>query len=366
MIRSVTTTEDAPPAPSPVWFAFLEALLIGAIPLLGVVGFDTLLSSRTGTFVEQPGPGEPGWAALVAPSPITVVVHELDGKAAGAALIAQPGVGEDGGAIVVVAPNVVLDGAALDTLPVDEVGPRLAAEIDLAVGDPLVMDAEQWAALLGATTLAVDNPDPIPVDAGEDELAIGRIEVTAADVDRFAGRAAVEGPAEAIVVRNERLWQALLAESGAGALVADHPLAVLLGQLEAGPVEVTVAPTVAGSVGLVFDGEAIEALVRRVVPFPAGADGGDRPVVQILARTTGVDLESIAEDVAGLGVEVVLIGYGDPLDQGSTELVVPDGVDPARYDELVEWLGGASVMRVADAESSPDLATLRVTDAVGS
>lgn len=366
MIRSVTTTEDAPPAPSPVWFAFVEALLIGAIPLLGVIGFDALLSSRTGTFVEQPGPGEPGWAVLVGPSPVTAVVLELDGQAAGAAIVAQPGVGEDGGAIVVVAPNVLLDGAPLHSLPVDEVALRLGAELDLGVGATVVMDAEAWDAVLGSSTVEVDNPDPIPVAAGESELAIGRIDLGSDDVARFVGRAAAEGPTEAIVVRNERLWEALLDVAGDGGLAVDHPLGALLEQLEAGPVEVTVAPTEAGALGLVFAAEPTEALVRRIVPFPSGADGGDRPAVQILARTASVDLEAIAEDVAALGVEVVLIGYADPFDQGETELVVPDGTDPARFAELVDWLGGDSVMRVADADASPDLVTLRVTDAVGS
>ena len=48
-------------------FVVVEVLLFIAIPVLAYSGFRTLLDSRTGTFIDDPGPESPGWLALVDP-----------------------------------------------------------------------------------------------------------------------------------------------------------------------------------------------------------------------------------------------------------------------------------------------------------
>lgn len=365
MIRSVTTTDDAPPAPSPVWFVLVEALIIGAIPLLGVIGFETLLDSRTGTFVVQPGPDEPGWAALVTPSPVTVVVLVNEGGVSGAAVATQPGEGAPGGALVVVPPNLLLDGAALNTLRAEDVPARLSTALDLGVTASMSVSDAEWQALLGSLEVVVDNPDPIPVEEGEEELPIGEVSLAASDLDRFSGRPAEDGPTEAIVVRNQRLWAALL-ELAADHALAETELGLLLDRIADGETDIEVLPTGPVVGGLAVDDEVAEEMVRRLVAFPTGADQGDRPVVQVLARAQAVDVASTAEELASLGVEVVLIGNADPFDDGATELVLPFDADVTRFDDLAAHLGGGDVVRVAAEESSPAVATLLVAGSASS
>src|SRR5680860_1559231 len=85
------STAPAPPKRAPLPFIAAEVLLVLMIPILAWLGFSSLLGSTAGQFVDQAGPGEPGWQAFVDASPITLVVDVVDGAVAGASIITQPG-----------------------------------------------------------------------------------------------------------------------------------------------------------------------------------------------------------------------------------------------------------------------------------
>jgi hypothetical protein len=96
---------------------------------------------------------------------------------------------------------------------------------------------------------------------------------------------------------------------------------------------------------------ATEALVRELVPVPAGAQPGDRTQVRVIDRTGTADLSAVAAEVAATGLEVVEIGNAAEFDAGATSLVVPRGLDDPGLIELAAWTGAATVV---DGEPDAD------------
>ncbi len=330
-----------------------EVMLLAAIPLLGVIGFETLLDSKAGTFVEQPGPGDPGWQAYVDPSPVTLVVEVLHERVTGAVVIAQPGSSESGGVLLTLPSDLTIDGVALASMRPAEVTAAVASALSLSIPATEIMDVDRWRSVLEAQTVRVDNPDPIPSDAGETMLPIGLVDLSAADVPVFLGRPASEGPPEAIVVRRHALWRALLDNPP----MSSDSMAGLLRAVADGPFDVAAMPTALTSTGFQIVGDEAEAIVNEFVPFPAGAEPGDRLAVHVLRRNPDVDVQAAAQLVGGLGYEVVLVGNAAAFDEGGTAVVIPIGGDAVGAIELIERFD-ADTVNPSDETDSPAVITL--------
>ena len=336
-----------------------------AIPFLLIEGYHTLLDSRTGTFAEERTPQDPGWAALVEPTPITGVVEIDDGRPSGLALVVTPGSddGQRSGSVVLVpaSAKVVVDGEAIalnDLAPAAAIR-TLAQALMLDLVAVETMDADAWTAAMGETTYDLDNPDPVPAsDAGSQDdgqqlaFAVGSVVVDGSNAAVFLGRP-VEGAAlESVGPRRHTLWSALLADPPDG----DHGLSEALRQsFDQGSGQLLEIPVTAGEDGLALDIDESEALLREIVPFPSGP----RLKVRVVDRTGTADLGAIAALVAGRGIEVVEIANAVQFDSGPTELIVPDPlpVGQGQVEQLAAELG---VDPVIDYEPTSATATLLV------
>ena len=347
-------------------FVLAELTLVMAIPFLAIAGYHTLLGSQAGTFIEEPEEGDPGWRALVAPSPITAVVETEGGALTGLALLVGPvdgpsvvvtgdsevelaaarfdaGVTEAGGTVIVVPGTLVVDDSPLAARSPDDAVAAVETMLRLEIDTVDVVDEGRWSSILGPTTYRLANPDPVVDDEGRPLLEVGEIEVGAGEAAAFLGRPAPDSDPITLLFRRQLFWTALT-ESPPGADEVDDELTTTLHTLVGPGSQVVILPLVDVVPDPEPDLSAAEALIREVVPIPAGAHPGDRLQVRILDRTGAADLESIAADVASTGSEVVEIGYAQDFDGGLTHLVVPPGVAGPAITELATLTGATTVL----------------------
>ncbi len=326
-----------------------------AVPFVGWLGFQTLLDSRAGEFVSQPGPNDPGWIAFVEPSPVTLVVEVLESRVSGVALITQPGESRAGGAVILLPAELSIDGAALSSMRPNDVEAALEGVLDLNIMSREVVNEARWAQVLGSNTWAIDNPDPVPGDDDTTLVPVGATNVGAAEAAAFIGRTATGASAESLVVRRELWWQALVAqppstETSLGRVIAD---------VGGGISVVRPAATTPSPSGPEIDADAMSELLSEIVPFPAGAEPGDRLRVQVLGRTQDVDTASVALKLGASGHEVVQIGNASVFEDGPTEILVPLSLTDERINDLADAVGAASVLAVDEAAGA-DLVTVLV------
>lgn len=343
-----------------------ELTLIMAIPFLAIAGYHTLLGSQAGTFIEEPEEGEPGWRALVAPSPVTAVVETEGGALTGIALLVGPvdgpsvvvsgesevelaaarfdaGVLEAGGTVIVVPGTLVIEGAPLAARSPEEAVAAVETALRLDIDTVDIVDENRWSAILGPTTYRLSNPDPVVDDEGNPLLEVGEIDVGAGEAAAFLGRPAPDSDPITLLFRRQLFWTALIEEPPGGDEAGDELTATLNTFVGPGS-QVVILPLVDVVPDPDPDLSASEALIREVVPIPAGAHPGDRLQVRVIDRTGAADLESVAADVASAGSEVVEIGYAQEFDGGLTHLVVPLGVDDPAITELAAITGATTVL----------------------
>lgn len=355
MIRAVTTTDDRPRVAPPLLFMVAEFILVASVPFIGWQGFDALLDSRAGTFVEGPTPSDPGWEAFVDPSPVSLVVEVDRGVVTGAVLIAQPEVDRAGGAVVLIPGDLRIGDVGLSQMLPDQVSTLLADELDLAIGSTFIADEAGWAEALAGGSWSVRNPDPVPGDDGSVLIDVGSVDLVFDDIAPFVGRPAEGAVFESLMVRRELWWSTIIEDPPA----ADAPLAVLIAAVGDGSHVIDVMPTEVGPEGRILDTASVDALIADVVPFPAGAEPGDRVQVRVLARSLDVDLEAEARALGQSGFEIIGIGNGPVFDDGATSVIVPIGFDDDRVDDLVAQVG-ADTVRVDESDVDSEIVTVLI------
>lgn len=325
-------------------FVVAELTLAMSVPFLTIAGYHALLESRAGRFVEEPGEGDPGWRALVDPSPLSVVVEMESDRITGLALLAGNTDQRSGGSAVLVPGTMEIDGEPLDSYEPTEAVAELSGALRLRVNSIEVMTSDRWATLLGDMTYEVSNPDPVVDERNRSVLAVGLMEIDADNVATFLGRTAPDADPLALSFRRELFWSALLADPPVShSPGSDDPLLDIL-EMVAGPsARVVELPVERVGSRLTPDLQAVEALIREVVPVPAGANPGDRLQVRVIDRTGTADLPAIAAEVASTGSEVVEIGNAKEFDGGLTHLVVPTGLDDPGISELALLTGATTV-----------------------
>ena len=335
-----------------------EILLALAIPFVMIQGYHTLLDSRAGTFIEEPTRADPGWTALVTPTEVIGVAEVDRGVVTGVTLVVHnPGTAAAGG-VVLVPGTLELDGEPLTARAPGEAVLAVTEALRLGVTRIDVLDEQGWVDLLGDASYGLENPDPVP--ASDDEgrvdgeagvlLAVGPVEVGAAEAGAFVGRPANGAVAVSVLPRRHLLWSALLAEppTTGGALAADL---AAIDRLESSVLDLPVTQLEPAAL---LDPVGAEVLVRDLVAFPTGAAPGDRLRVRLVDRTGRADLEDIAAGVAAQGIEVIEIGNAAAFDDGPTEVVTPVGVATAagaiagEVEQLARAIGVAEI--VVDAE----------------
>ena len=327
-------------------FVVLEVLLFIAIPVLGYGGFRTLLDSRTGTFIDDPGPDSPGWLALVDPSPVVGVVEMDEGRITGIAVVVKIGQTARGGAVILVPAKLEAnEGQTIQALTPEAAVESVAAALQLRIPVVEIVDADRWATLLQGSSYTLNNPDPVPTPEGDVMFAVGQVEVSGEGAAAFLGRTVDGQDSLAALVRRELFWSELL-ENPPGA--SDDPLSRTILSIADGPHEVIRMPLASSEMGsLIVNVERAEELVRRVVAFPAGDQAERRFSVRIEDRTGQADLDAVARSLGRLGVEVIAISNGPAFDNAATAFRVETGF--SRDGALAAALPGPPIQRSASA-----------------
>jgi hypothetical protein len=319
-------------------FISAELTLALAIPFLVIAGYHTLLESRAGRFVEQPTEAEPGWRALVDPSPLAAVVEVADGRPTGIVLLAAHNDDTSGGTMILVPGTLNVEGVPLSARAPDDALVALSDALRLRFTTSDVVDHSRWSSVLGDTTYLIDNPDPVVDGAGQRILAVGPVEIGAANASMFLGLPAPGSNALSLLYRRNLFWSALVRDPPR----SDDPLAATVAEIS-GPAARVVELPLAAMEPPLPDLVATEQLIREVVPVPAGASPGDRLRVRIIDRTGLADLPAVAAEVAATGSEGVEIGNAVEFDGGQTELVIPVGVEDPGITDLAMLTGATTV-----------------------
>lgn len=389
MIRQTTTIpvvvppDDVPTTrsgPGRWLFIALEVVLLGSIPVLGLLGFRSLLGSRSGEFAIDPGPADAGWVATVTPSPLSILVDVDDGRVGGAVLIAPNGDDVDGGTVILISGATLVSGRTLsERMPADVVS-VLEAALRLDIGPVGVADSEGWALLLEDEPIELANPDPVFADAAdidgrtdEPEILVpaGRVSVLPVDLAALSTRApAASSDPEALEFRREVLWRALLDDATFDAsLVGDQGLMDAAQQLEriaSGVHRIELLPLNETTIDL----DAAETLIRSSVSLPRGHEVGARLQVRIVDRTGTNDLEAAARNLGAEGFEVVQIANAFVFDGGATQVLASPAGSDSELARLAELSDAATVPPSLDAEATsvvtlllgPDAAIARPTE----
>jgi hypothetical protein len=347
-------------------FAGVELVLAMSVPFLAIGGYHALLDSRAGRFIEEPEEGDPGWRALVDPSPLVAVVEIDREQITGIALLAGTVDDATGGTVILVPGTLQIDGQGLaDREPADAVA-ALSGALRLRVTAIEEMTSERWQVALGDKAYEVDNPDPVVDEAGQPLLAVGPTVVDGSLVSTFLGRPAPGADPITLTFRREIFWSAVVGDPPVGVTPwSDDPLLASLGEVTGPTARVVDLPLVAVEPNPSPDLAAAEVLIREVVPVPAGAQPGDRLQVRVIDRTGVADLPAIAAEVASTGSEVIEIGNAPEFDGGLTHLVVPTGFDDPGISELAS-LTGATTVHDDELDADPVVTLLIGTDFVSS
>ncbi len=358
-------------------FIAMEVVLLGSIPVLGLLGFQSLLGTRSGEFAVEPGPSDAGWVAAVAPSPLSILVDVDDGRVGGAVLLAPTGDDIGGGTVILISGATEIDGRTLsDRTPADVVA-VLEGALRLEIGAPGIADGEGWELLLGNESIELANPDPV-VDhqrvGGEaaqdqgDEPAIlvpaGRVTVAPIDLAALSTREPIaSSDPEALEFRREVLWSALLNDATFDVgLEGDDGLVVAaqhLGQIAEGIHRIESLPLDGTAIDLV----AAEDLIRSAVSLPRGHEVGARLQVRIVDRTGGNDLEAAARNLGRAGFEVVQIANAAIFDDGATQLLASPTGAAEEIARLADLSDAATVPPSLDAEAASVVTLLLGVDA---
>jgi hypothetical protein len=331
-----------------VIFAVTVALLAVSIPVLGYIGAQALLDSRGGRLVQATlAPDEPGYEAIVEPTPTALVVQLDQGRLSSLTVLSLTS--PDGGGGVLFLPVETLTDpsthafgfdrlrTAYELTGLDGVRNAVGLTLNMSFSEAAQIDAPQLAALVAPVApLRFENPDDLRgEDANGERIRYdaGPVELPPEQVGQYlALRPESESDLNRLI-RHQLVWQAWL-----GAVAASpNPAAAVPGEgetglghfirrLAAGPVVFETLPV--GEVGAP-DGTVafqpvtadIPALVARLVPLPTAASPGSRVRVRILdgARNPAV-VQDVIHTLVPAAAQIVVVGNADRFTYAATEV----------------------------------------------
>ena len=301
---------------------------------LVVVGLDRVRGSTAGTYVDESlRPDEPGYVALVTPTPTMLLLQtDADGGLAGVALLALRAEDEGGSVVLIpVATQAPFAEEGTDLLDVyadggaDTVATQLELMLNIAIGDTVELDPDGWRSLVTPVE-SVSLVLPTPVG----DFPAGRIDVAATDVGRFLAARDVDESELARLDRQELFWNEwlpLVEAGGDDALPGESDVGIgrFVRGLARGDHEVVglpVAPVQPSDAELFEVSEDMAAeLIAREVPFPQEPSVGSRVRVRLLNGTDDPDLLArAAAPLVAAGAEIALTGNADSFDEPETRI----------------------------------------------
>jgi hypothetical protein len=355
----------SPPAgsgPSRRWMAGFAAVLAAAILLggtLAFVGIRTLRDSSTGRTLTRAAPTEPGFEALLEPTPTLLVIHTSGGVLRSAALLALAS-GDAGGSVLLLPRTVeVGDGTDAATLEVtyafgatpDVMRGAGEAVAGVGVQDLIELDAARWADLIRPVApLMIQNPDDL------EGFPAGIVELRAEDVARWLEATRPGESALSPLFRHQLFWEAWIA-----AVAASDDAAAVPGELDsgmgrfvrglaAGHLEVATIPVAErddGVGGTVFevDRDALRAVITDLVPYPTGTALAPRTRVRLLDGIGDRDhVRRVAPNVVASDATIVVVGNAEAFDHVTTEIRYHHPSQRTAAERLQRALGAGEVV----------------------
>lgn len=331
---------------------------------LVVVGLDRVRGSTAGTYVDATlQPDEPGYVALVTPTPTLVLLTtDAEGGLAGVALLSLRAE-DDGGSVVLIpvatqAPFAEEGTSLFDVFAdagAETVATQLELMLNIAVGDTVELDADGWGSLVapvGSVSLVL----PTPVG----DLPAGQVDLDADDVGTFLTARELDESELARVDRQELFWTDWLPLVGAGgddALPGESDVGIgrFVRGLAAGESEVEALPVSqvqpADEERFEISDELATALIAREVPFPQEPSAGSRVRVRLLNGTSEADLAALAAGpLVAAGAEIALSGNADSFDEPETRIIYGRSRLRPEANNLRDALG-VGVVEQDEAES---------------
>jgi hypothetical protein len=407
----VTSSHQPTPPPSRSWWSTWYPVTLVAVVVVAALlvwaGSNAILASTQGNLIRTvDDPTQPGFEALVEPTPVMLVAVINDDDELGSAAVLSLTGDRVAGAILI-PPATLVDGADGDGGDGDgddsdqaEVladrwssdgaqGVRSGVERILNVGidEVRVIDSAQWEALVAPVgDLVVESPDTVIAGSGAggtsgDDPSVtfeaGEIVLSPGQVGAFL--AATSGAESDLnrMVRQQLFWGAWLEAVGANlqnpAVVPGESgtgLGLFIRSMAASQIELVTLPvrTVASPGGAVrFDpaDEQVNALVATLIPFPVGSAPGSRLRVRILDGTGELDNGlPAASRLVEAGAEVATVGNATNFDYTATQFIVADSGDLEGAVRLRDSLGVGEVVQSAEQASAVDVTVVLGRDAL--
>lgn len=373
---------------SGVLYGIAVVLLAGAIPVLGYVGVRVILDSSDGEVVDPVlDPDEPGYRALIQPSPTMLLIHENEeGNMVGGTVLALASTEGDGGSVMVFPPGLVGDVPDVGPITVDGAfvfsggdAARSVAEWAMHIGVPDVVvmsDAELAEMVAASGPITIQNPDTVRLADGT-TFPAGPLVLQPEEVPRFMGHL---DPGESRLnqlLRQELVWNAWIDQLGNSGAVAfpgeqDAGLARFLTGIVDGENRVESVPLIAdaeaerggSTADLLVDEEAFAAMVPALIPFPTGAGEGDRFIVRVLAGTEdSAAVPLAARRIIAGGGQINMVGNADEFGQVTTEIIYYDPARRRDAERVAEALGFGTVIRIDEIDDTADVVVVLGADA---
>lgn len=357
--------EVAPPSasgPTREWMvAFGAGLAVCAVlaAALAFVGVQTLRESSTGRRVTSADPTEPGFEALLDPTPTLLVVHQSEGQLRAAALVALA-TGDTGGSVLLLPPSVEV-GDGVDAAPLSVTYAfgttpevlRGAGEAIAGVGvqELVVIDAARWAELVAPVApLRLQNPDDL------EDFPAGEVLLAADEVGAWLEARRPDESELAALFRQQLFWEAWVEavrsssdpasvpgelDSGIGRFVRG----LANGPLRADAIPVTEAVDGAGTTTFEVDRAALRDIITDLVPFPTGTALAPRTRVRLLDGTGDQALVGrVAPAVVAADATILVVGNADAFDYRTTQVRYHQPSQRAAAERLKQALGVGEVL----------------------
>jgi hypothetical protein len=372
-------------------FPVLLVVLALLIPALVVIGARIVLDSNDGKIVKTiTDPTAPGWEASVEPTPVlgVALVNEL-GQLDSVAVLALSG--EQGGSVVVLPSSTVMGVPNVGNVPlsivygtggIDVLRQGLEGILGIGVADIEVVEPNEWADLVGPVgPLEFDNPDQVVAsDAGETEVLFDKGEITVRPDEAWT-YLSTRNPLETDLnrmVRVDAFWQAWVAQVGAAADQTnvvpgevDSGLGRFVRALGTGPLDASSLPLqpipLEEGKEPVYEPQiaAVDALVARIAPFPAGPEGA-RARMAVLDGTGSLDHGMAAAVLfASIGGQIDKVGNAPAFGVETTQFVYFDDAALTRVQRMRDALGVGEIVKSDELNSAVDIVVVLGADAVG-
>ncbi len=370
-----------------VAYGVAVAMLGLAIPVLGFVGVRTILGSSDGEVVNPVlDPSEPGYRALIQPSPTMLLIHEnAEGSMVGGAVLSMSGTEGGGGSVIIYPPNLLADFPEIGELEIavandfsGEDAALSAAELTLRVDIPevVVMSDDAMAEMYAATgPLTIQNPDTVRLADGT-TFPAGTLVLQPDEIARYTAHLGDDESHLNRLLRQQIVWEAWIDQLSAAGTEAfpgeqDAGLARFLNGIVEGTHRIESVPFVAdpgetplGPTALRLDRQRWEQLIPDLIPFPAGAAEGDRFVVRVLAGTEDTAaVRPAARRVVTAGGQVTMVGNADEFGHERTEIIYYDPARRADAQAVADALGFGTVTHVDEIDDTADIIVVLGADA---